>query len=185
MASPPRHSPATSPPYPAHLALPNPRKRPLTLSTNPPHLSKKRKTPSFSANSFSHPLRQTSFPPEEIREGERSPSVDSIITAGTGARSVSALGKKKSRKRKDDAQSVRSTTKASATGAAPSGADAVEEEGEEEDEDYAAGEGPGADVVDEGAKIDEAVLVDAFNQDQSDRYDVYRRVKLKAPVVRR
>lgn len=69
---------------------------------------------------------------------------------------MSALGKKKSRKRKDDAQSVRSTTKASATGAAPSGADAVEEEGEEEDEDYAAGEGPGADVVDEGAKIDEA-----------------------------
>ena len=29
------------------------------------------------------------------------------------------------------------------------------------------------------------VLVDAFNRDQADRYDMYRRVKLKKETVRR
>ena len=84
--------------------------------------------------------------------------MDSIITAGTGARSAGAsiIGKRRGRKRKDDTQSVRSATKASATGASPSKAEGADDEGEYEDEDDAAGEGPGADVVDEGTKVDEA-----------------------------
>ena len=159
MASPPRRSPATSPPYPSNANLPGARKRPLTLSTNQSQLSKKRKTPSFSTSTSSaHPLRQTSFPPEESREGQRSPSVDSVVTAATGARSVAASGRgrKKGKQRKDDTQSVRSATKASATGDRSSRAEGADEEAEYEEDDYAAGEGPGMDVVDEGAKVDEA-----------------------------
>jgi transcription initiation factor TFIID subunit 11 len=156
MASPPHRSPATSPPYPSHSNLPTSRKRPLpTISTNPQYPNK-RVNSSFSNTGSTHPLRQTSFPPEEPRDGERSPSVESIVTAGTGARSVTAstLGKKKARKKKDDTQSVRSAGRGSVAEDARSrtGGGQDDEELEEDDEPGAAA----ADLVETGAKVDDA-----------------------------
>ena len=161
MASPPYRSPATSPPNPSHTALPNPRKRPLPSIVTNNTYANKRMTSSFSATSSSHPLRQTSFPPEEARGGERSPSVDTVRTAGTGAPSVSAstVGKKRGRKRKEDrdAASIRSTGKASGTGdgaSATGRTGQVEDEAEaDEEEDFG---GAADDIVDNSSKVDEA-----------------------------
>jgi transcription initiation factor TFIID subunit 11 len=191
MASPPYRSPATSPPGPAHAALPNSRKRgPGSIAGT--GNTKRRKPSSFSTSS-SHPLRQTSFPPEEALNGagERSPSVDSDYTAVTGNQSVAAstIGmKKRGRKKKDGAESVISG-KGGADARSKTGAPDEEAEGEEDEED----DGIGG-VVDEGeqGKVDKAaekkkiaVLMDAFNEDQNERYNTYRRVKLKKETIRK
>ncbi|MCJ1475791.1 hypothetical protein MMC13_004455 [Lambiella insularis] len=194
MASPYR-SPAASPPNPAHTTIPNPRKRPQLVMPKHQSSLKRRKVSSFSTSTTTsaHPLRQTSFPPEEsaLSRDDRSPSVDSDYTAITGKQSVgaSAIGGKKGKgkKRKIDG-SVKSGT-AKATGDARSVAELdVDEDGEEVDVD---GEGE-AGVIEDGAKVDRAaekkklaVLIDAFNDDQTERYNMYRRVKLKKETVRR
>ncbi|MCJ1258897.1 hypothetical protein MMC24_006731 [Lignoscripta atroalba] len=194
MASPPYRSPATSPPYPSHTALPSSKKRPA-LTLNATHSNKRRKPSSFSTSTAgsAHPLRQTSFPPEESAlNGARSPSVESdftgitgggqsVVTAGTGA-------KKARGKRKGKEGSVRSgTAKGTADGRSVVGQPGEEADGEEEEE----GEGDEG-MVEDGGRVDRvaekknlAVLVDAFNSDQADRYDMYRRVKLKKETVRK
>lgn len=154
-SSPPYRSPAASPPGLAHSVIPNPRKRggaPIPGSS----LHKRRKPSSFSASSSAHPLRQTSFPPEEaLGQGERSPSVDSDYTVNTGANSVAPSatgGKKRPKKKKNGTASVVSAGKgaagdtASKTGAADEEVDGEEEEGDGGDDD----------MVDEGGKIDRA-----------------------------
>ena len=85
MASNTHRSPATSPPYPSSAVLPNARKRHSTGF--PTNQGKRRKQSSFSTSTTSsHPLRQTSFPPEgSAAQGERSPSVESDVTGVTGA----------------------------------------------------------------------------------------------------
>ena len=114
---------------------------------------KKRKPSSFSAASSTHPLRQTSFPPEEGQEGARSPSVESDYTTVTGNQSVVTSapgGKKRGRKRKD-AESVKSADKTrTADGRSRGGLD------DDAEEDEGEGEGEGADdnLVDAGHKID-------------------------------
>ena len=156
MASPPYRSPATSPPGPAHAILPNPRKRGAG-SIPGGSLHKRRKPSSLSASHSSHPLRQTSFPPEEALggSGERSPSVDSDYTAVTGSQSLaaSAVGvKKRGRKRKDGTESVISAGKGGAadTGS-KTGAPDEEADGEEEE-----GDGGDDDMVAEGGQVDKA-----------------------------
>lgn len=192
MASPPHRSSAASPPYPSPTLLPS-RKRPLpSHSTSSPYPAKRANT-SFSASSSSHPLRQTSFPPEEGQQGERSPSVDSIVTTGTGARSTTAGArpKKRGRKRKEDTQSVRSGTRDTPrdTSSRASKGPADEEQDIEDDDE---GDRQGDILVQTGAKDDDeyeqqriAVLMSAFNTEQSERYDVYRRVKLRKDTVRK
>ena len=112
MASPPYQSsayrsPAASPPNPAHSVLPNPRKRPLSTTLQTGGFNKKRKPSSFSATSSTHPLRQTSFPPEEGQGGERSPSVESDYTTVTASHSVATStkdgGRKRGRRKRDSA----------------------------------------------------------------------------------
>ena len=136
MASPPYRSPATSPPYPAHVPLPNPKKR---HSIGPsPHNPKRRKA----SNSSVHPLRQTSFPPEEsaINNSARSPSVESDFTGVTGGRSVlsNATGLKKSgrpRKKREEGSAVGSTAKGTADGRSATGQPQEDGAQEEEEED--------------------------------------------------
>ena len=162
MASPPYRSPATSPPNPAHSSLPNPRKRPLSLSTNAPPHPKKHKPSSFSTTTSSaHPLRQTSFPPEEAISGERSPSVESDITAATGARSARGVGGRRRRKgkKKDGAESIKSADRSSKLRGAASRTSGLEEEEvveDEEDDDEGDGGGGGVEDMDGGVKVDEA-----------------------------
>ncbi|KAA6406553.1 MAG: hypothetical protein FRX48_09718 [Lasallia pustulata] len=198
MASPPRGSPATSPPYPPPTSLPNAKKRPsLTLTSQNP--SKRRKPSSFSTATSAHPLRQTSFPPEEsaLESGARSPSVESDITGitgptGGGASAVAVgtgrgRGGGRGRKKKTGDGSVRSGEKATVDGRSNTG-QAADEGPEDEDEEAEGEEG----MVEDGGRVDRAaerknlaVLVDAFNADQNDRYDMFRRVKLRKETVRR
>ena len=157
MASPPFRSPAGSPPYPNPAALPNAKKRPsLSLAANPGP-SKRRKSTFHSSVSTPgglHPLRQTSFPPEESVISARSPSVESDITGVTGGKSniTATLGpKKRGRKKKIAEGSVRSEGKAKA-GTADG---ASLKEGDEGDEDEDEDEGPEG-MVDEGERVDKA-----------------------------
>ncbi|CAK7274671.1 hypothetical protein SEPCBS119000_006291 [Sporothrix epigloea] len=89
---------------------------------------KRRKPSNFSATSFStgsHPLRQTSFPPEEASTpfSARSPSVDfdnaSLVSGGpssvAGGSAVAAPGKKR-RGRKSKAEKLREQTPSVASG---------------------------------------------------------------------
>jgi len=128
---------------------------------NHPNALKRRKVSSFSTSTTgsAHPLRQTSFPPEEstLANEERSPSVESDYTAITGKQSVAASGisgkqGKGKGKRKRGEGSVRSgTVKGAADGR--SATDRPEEEEEEEVD----GEDEGDDgVVEDGAKVDKA-----------------------------
>ena len=145
MASPIYRSPATSPPYPASAALPNPKKRPSLSVTSHGPAAKRRKPTNSSQNSTpatSHPLRQTSFPPEEsaFDTGERSPSVDSEAT-GRQTIMTSATGKpkpkKRGRKRKSDEATIVSggRTAAAADVASAIGQPADEPEDDDDDAD--------------------------------------------------
>ncbi|KAI4241414.1 MAG: hypothetical protein L6R40_004590 [Gallowayella cf. fulva] len=185
MASPTYRSPATSPPYPASAPLPNPKKRPSLSVTSHSPAVKRRKPTNASQSSTpatSHPLRQTSFPPEKsaIDTGERSPSVDSDAT---GQQSVlaSATGKprpkKRGRKRKTDEVTVISANKATAAAAADlaSATGQPADEPEEEDDDA------DAEVIGDQEKRNRE------QQKQKEKADlaVMRRVKLRKETVRR
>ena len=163
MASPPRSAGAGSPPYPNPLTLPQSRKRTshgLSISSNIPNAKRRKSTlhSTVSTPGGSHPLRQTSFPPEESALDAadfRSPSVDSDITAVTGGRSVAttvnAVKGKRGRKKKAEGSIVNgknaARTRAEGT-SANGGGDDVEEEDDDED----GGEG----LVKEGEEIDKA-----------------------------
>ena len=148
MVSPPRNPGAGSPPYPNPLALPQSKKRTssgLSISSNMPS-AKRRKSTLHSIASTpggSHPLRQTSFPPEESARDPsvvRSPSVDSDTTAATGARSIAttatALKGKRGRKRKAEGSIIsgKNAVRPSVEGnSAKGGGDDAEEEEDDED----------------------------------------------------
>ena len=154
MASPPYRSPAGSPPYPNPAALPNPKKRPsLSLAANPAP-SKRRKSTfhsSVSTPGALHPLRQTSFPPEESVFSARSPSAETDLTGGRSS-ITNALGpKKRGRKRKAAEESVKSDGKSKAR--TVDGSSVKEgDEGEEDDDEDEDPEG----IVEEGEKVDKA-----------------------------
>ena len=155
MASPPYRSSGTSPPNPAYATLPNR----ASFKAPIPHLSKRRKQSSFSTAS-NHPLRQTSFPPEEsavINDG-RSPSVESDFTAVTGRQSVvnSTAGakKKRGRKKKLPDASARSETAKGALDGKSEGGQAGGDRGEEEEEEEEVAGDEG--MVDSGLKVDAA-----------------------------
>ncbi|KAL9126093.1 MAG: hypothetical protein Q9217_004809 [Psora testacea] len=198
MASPPRSSPATSPPFPHHIPLPNlnnPRKRP---SVHPPqqyNTSKRRKQSSVagSAVSSAHPLRQTSFPPEVGSFGNNvlgSPSVESDITGvtGEGGRSVATAGTGKGIKKKGKNSGRDLGGSVVGIGKRRSERSATGDVGDEEEDEDDGGEG----LVDDGEELDKAaerknlsILVDAFDPDQAERYEMFRRVKLKKETVRK
>jgi len=77
-------------------------------------------------------------------------------------------------------------------GRAPGTVGGAEGEEEAEDEEDDVGDVGATMMVEGGEQVDEAaekrklaVLFDAFTSDQSDRYDLYRRVKLRKETVRR
>lgn len=152
--------------------------------------------------SSSHPLRQASFPPpggasspqySPTRNSSFSPSVSSV--GGRGGTS-----KKRAEPRSTTAASVAksganggkagSTTREADNGSLR-GRDREASEGEEDEADgnddtvLESGEG----IMDEAAKKQErehlAMLIDAFSTDQADRYDMWRRVRLKKETVRK
>lgn len=116
--------------------------------------------------------------------------MDSDYTAITGKQSVTASalsGKKgKGRRKKGVEGSVKSSAQKGArdTRSVTGGPDVEEED----DEDGGGDDG----VVDDGVKVDKdaaekkmAILIAAFNDDQQERYNMFRRTKLKKETVRR
>jgi len=187
---------ATSPPFagsPPSSSISLPKKRP---SLGAPAPSSKRRKPSAAGPSH---LRQTSFPPENIPHGSRSPSVDSSVAVGTPS-VVSGAGGPRKRKSKganiDDGSVTGSaigsgkgrSVNGTATGSAINGAGAEDdaEDDDEFEEQRAMVEGG---KMDEAAKKQERehiqLLTNAFTQEQEDRYTKYRRVKLRKESVRK
>ncbi|KAF6218858.1 hypothetical protein HO133_005401 [Letharia lupina] len=191
MASPPYRSPATSPPYPPHTSLPNPKKRPsVNVPPYAPSLKRQKRSSIHSAASSAHPLRQTSFPPEEsaILTGERSPSVDSEITNMTGKGSIAMTGGRR-RKSKGKGKKAAVSVKSGAKEKTVDGREATGEVPDDDDEDDDEG---GDDIIDgvqeedrEAEKKKLAVLIGAFNYDQEKRYECLRRIRLKKETVRK
>lgn len=203
-------SPATapSPPYPSSTTLP--RKRPSINTADTP--SNKRRKPSGvgSALSSGHPLRQTSFPPPENALASRASSFSPAASV-TGRSSLLGTGRRgRGGRRKADARSQtgasgtdtgvgtkagslvggRSGVNGAAATGQKGGAGVEEEDADEDEEDDALDT-----VLEAGAMPDEAqlklerenmrMLIDAFDGEQADRYDMWRRVRLNKAVVRR
>lgn len=160
MASPPRIPSAGSPPYSNSSSLPQSKKRQaqgLSISSNIPSAKRRKSTlPSgISTPGGSHPLRQTSFPPEESAldtGGIRSPSIDSDITAVTGSKSIitAATGIKGKRGRKKKAEGSIIIAKKSRPGVDGTSTKGGGDDADEDEDDEEAGEG----FVNDGEEID-------------------------------
>lgn len=197
MASPPyATSPSgMSPPYPSPAQIPN-KKRPSTLDGSAPPLKRRKPSQtSVSTSSAAHPLRQTSFPPEARSPFPRSPSVDAQSHVSGSAVSTTASGapkKKRGRKAKnakpDDA---REQTPSLVGGRAPTAVSGQGGEKEDDDEDDEKAEMALEDVVarTQEQKQEEirlrAMLVEAFDSQQYNRYELWRAAKLADSVVKR
>ncbi|KAK8002432.1 hypothetical protein PG989_002151 [Apiospora arundinis] len=123
MASPPpSYTPAGSPPHMGHSQLPS-KKRPAGAPELNSAKRRKASTMSITSATSAHPLRQTSFPPDESQgrafspSYRRSPSIDNMsLVSGS---QVSAAPAKKKRGRKSKAERAREAEEA-ARGGSPS-----------------------------------------------------------------
>lgn len=199
MASPPNagsHS-GMSPPNPAPAQLPNKKRSSSTLDVN--SAPAKRRKPS-QTNAPAHPLRQTSFPPEARSPAVRSPSVDATShVSGSQVSGLTASGapkKKRGRKAKNAKADenkegtpslVGGKASTSVSGQGGGGGDKDAEEDDDED----TGEMALEDVVarTQEQKQEEirlrAMLVEAFDSEQYERYEHWRAAKLADSVVKR
>ncbi|TLS31269.1 hypothetical protein PpBr36_03200 [Pyricularia pennisetigena] len=236
MASPPAYtqSPiALSPPQPSNSQLPltaaalrnnasaviGNKKRPsITGDGTTSTVNKRRKASTMSVTSVppgsAHPLRQTSFPPEDMG-GPRSPSAFSDNMSIVSGSQVSAVGSgvgpllKKKRGRKSKAEKAREAELAKATGssAAPSvgggagggaadgksvagGGKGGEEHAEEEEDNednvhMSITSAKRSEAQAQEEKRLRAMLTRCMDADQFDRYSNWRAAKLPDPVVRR
>ncbi|KAK8101813.1 hypothetical protein PG999_012187 [Apiospora kogelbergensis] len=123
MASPPpSYTPAGSPPHMGHTQIPS-KKRPAGAPELSSAKRRKASTMSITSATSAHPLRQTSFPPDESQgrafspSHRRSPSIDNMsLVSGS---QVSAAPAKKKRGRKSKAERAREAEEA-ARGGSPS-----------------------------------------------------------------
>ena len=108
---------------------------------------------------------------------------------GDGGRSAIAYGSGKGIKRRGGKKGKRDIS-GSLTGRPKGGSErsATGEIGDEEDDDDDVGDG----LMDDGEEMDKAaerknlsVLVDAFTPEQTERYEMFRRVKLRKETVRK
>lgn len=183
-----------SPPNASPAPVPN-KKRSSTLDVNTPPVKRRKASTVSQASGANHPLRQTSFPPEGRSPLPRSPSVDASSYVSGSAVSGTASGapkKKRGRKAKnakgDDSQEK---TPSLVGGKAPT---AVSGQGGDKDADDEDDEKAEMAVDDVGARTQEqkqeeirlrAMLVEAFDSDQYNRYELWRAAKLSDAVVKR
>ncbi|CAK7203839.1 hypothetical protein SEUCBS139899_006588 [Sporothrix eucalyptigena] len=203
-------------PYPSPSISIKKNKRTASDAAQQSPARKRRKASNISAASFSavsHPLRQTSFPPEDTSTpfSARSPSVDfdnaSLVSGGpssvAGGSAVAAPGKKR-RGRKSKAEKLREQTPSavgsratpaagstvggpkSATGA-PGAADAVpdEDDGDGDMPDSGAAASKRTDEERKEEKRLRAALVACMDNDQYERISAWRAAKLPDAVIRR
>ena len=185
----------------------------LTQNLQPGHSTKRHKggarSISGSATSSAHPLRQTSFPPEESAIGDntlRSPSVESDFTGTQSAAAGNTItgtkkrgrGKGGKKAQRDSTQSVKSgggghrggnTTnrggRATSHNAAAAEYDEIDDE-DDDDDDGGGFSGPRLDDPDQKADREKlGVLVDALDREQFERYEMFRRIKFRKETVRK
>ncbi|KAI1180466.1 transcription initiation factor TFIID-like protein [Nemania sp. FL0916] len=218
MASPPHsYSPAGSPPYPSHSQLPNKKRTSMAteLSIAPPSLKRRKaSTMSVASAGSAHPLRQTSFPPDEALARDfspsyrRSPSVDTMSLVSGSQVSAAPAKKKRGRKSKAElASGAASTTmrdgtpsvvggRAATVVSTASGALAKEGDGDggrdgdndgafELPENMASHSAARTKEQIEGEKELLALLKSQMDSVQFDRYEVWHRQSLKAQDVKR
>ncbi|KAJ5831952.1 hypothetical protein N7474_000263 [Penicillium riverlandense] len=159
----------------------------------------------FAKKSRMHPLRQTSFPTSADAERGLTATSDAGSVTGSFTGSIgdmsadgvfagAARGKKRGRKSKaekererEDASRMGSVDVEGSVRAGPSGGAGGPDDGDE-DEDDDEGELLGREegtTDTEAEKKNLAVLVDAFNPMQSERYDLFKRAKLRKESLRR
>lgn len=207
MASPPySYSPtALSPPHMSSMS--GSKKRASDGAGGGPS-NKRRKASIMSATSGTHPLRQTSFPPDESYDmGARSPSVDAMsFVSGSQVSNAAPIKKKRGRKSKaEKARLEREQTPSLAAGKAysavggrsdvgPGRSNAPNgEEGAEEDENIELDKDlrmtVTEDVLTEKEKAEwrekEQLLKDNFSEQQQSRYEQQRAVGLQKSTVRK
>lgn len=155
-----------SPPPPSSSSS---NKRRISLPNGSP-AAKKHKPHRKASTVGSHPLRQTSFPPEEDpNRGERSPSVDSLVGDEVAGRRRPAGG---------------------VAEAAEGQANHEEEDEEDRGDDYGTtsllADGMlGGFGEDDERKQRLALLVEHFDDDQLSRYEAYRRSNLNKAAVKK
>ncbi len=203
MASPPYASSPTamSPPYPSPAQIPNKKRSSSFDTTGKPPALKRRKASTLSQASVPvHPLRQTSFPPEARSPYTRSPSVDAMshvsgsAVSGTASGVGAAARKKRGRKTKAGGKADDGNDQASSVGGGKAATSVSGQGGDkeaEDDEDDDKAEMALEDVVarTQEQKQEEirlrAMLVEAFDSEQYNRYELWRAAKLSDAVVKR
>ncbi|KAH8654030.1 hTAFII28-like protein conserved region-domain-containing protein [Tricladium varicosporioides] len=195
MASPHSYTSAISPPYPSNVQLPQPPKRRQSDMPSSAPAIKRRKASMLSTTSASsaHPLRQTSFPPENAQTPNysRSPSADTMVSGSAVGPTKKKRGRKSKTAKDDDASIAGEKSQSIVSG--PSGRKrraSQEPNGEDDDDD----EGGDTTVIASTGKTTEeqqqelehrAMLVGSFDSDQMLRYEGYRSVRLPDATTRR
>ncbi|KAL7267240.1 transcription initiation factor TFIID subunit 11 [Rhizina undulata] len=160
--------PASSPPPINKRRISLPPSHPSTSSKKP---KIPRKNSHASKMPLSHPLRQTSFPPEEGRH-TRSPSIASTVV----------------RPGHHDSSRAGGGGETSAAGGAGKGDEEEEDDGREEDygtSTVLADGSNGTFAEDDAEKRKLAILLDAFDPSQTHRYEAFRRANLNKAAVKK
>lgn len=149
---------------------------------------------SITSNASSHPLRQTSFPPENSGQDQtfsRSASVESASLVSGVSGTKKKRGRKPKAKADDDTSVAGGRAKSAVSGTSGRRGRASRDQSVDEYEDD---EGGGDTAVaieartdEEGLKENElkAVLYSVLDQEQGDRLEAWRASKLADSVVRR
>lgn len=162
------------------------------MATSAPQAKRRKQSMLSVTSSSSHPLRQTSFPPESSDQDLRfsrspSPGSASLVSGASGTKS--RRGRKQKGRADDDSLAG---AKSAVSGGSGKGRRGTRELSLEEDEDEDTGGGDTA--VARVARTDEeaqkeneqkAMLLEAFDSEQFDRFEGWRASKLADSVVRR
>lgn len=206
-----------SPPYPSHTSLPalntasngSIRKRPAD-GAGPSAKRRKPSTMSITSTGSAHPLRQTSFPPDEAPFAPRSPSVMDDNASMVSGSAVSATGSRVPRKRgrKSKADKAREAADKEGTQSVVGGKALTVNSGRSGDGGARSaldGDGPDDDDEDDAAvkakmgiaqfersreereeeKKLRFMLVQQMDSDQAERYEMWHAAKFAEATVRR
>ncbi|CAG8980193.1 hypothetical protein HYALB_00012385 [Hymenoscyphus albidus] len=198
MASPPySYNTAISPSYPSHSQLPQPPKRRQSDMPSSAPSMKRRKASMISTTSTSsaHPLRQTSFPPEQSSRSpafSRSPSADTMVSSSV-AGSSRPKKKKPSKKSKGGANDESVVDGKSGTPAPTAGKKRRASNASLDDEEEGGGGSHTMALeLTSGTKEEKArelehraLLVRSLDPEQFRRYEAWRACRWPDAVIRR
>ncbi|CAG8960235.1 hypothetical protein HYFRA_00012754 [Hymenoscyphus fraxineus] len=199
MASPPySYNTAISPSYPSHAQLPQPPKRRQSDMPSSAPSMKRRKASMISTTSTSsaHPLRQTSFPPEQSSRSpafSRSPSADTMVSSSV-AGSSRPKKKKPSKKSKGGANDESSVVDGKSGTPAPAAGKKRRASNASLDDEEEGGGGSHTMALEltSGTKEEKArelehraLLVRSLDPEQFRRYEAWRACRWPDAVIRR